>query len=175
MRTPPSLHLLPVALGLPALLAGCGAPLMRDLDGRPVPRPIAEAWGDGLWLVVDSTGPAPRVLVEVVRELPPEVDPLGLPTPRLRLGFNYLVPRRAALEVFGCHPLGQLARSPRHDADVVVTMNAPLRTCLAVVRAEFLLDEAAADWKEIAVLVGDHIPTLRWTRPPGGGAAVVRR
>jgi len=174
VRTPPSLRLLFMVLGVPALLDGCGGPLMRDLDGRPVPRPVAEAWGDGLWLVVDSTAPRPRVLLEIVRELLPEVDPHGLPIPRLRLGFNYVAPRRTAVEVIGCQPLGQLVRSPRHDADVV-TMNAPLRTCLAVVRAEFLLDEAVTDWKEIAVLVGNHISTLRWTHPPGGGAAVVRR
>lgn len=158
-----------------ASLAACGVPRMLDLDGRPIERPGLVAVGEGIWLVVDSSAPWPRAVLELYLEPP---DPWGrlAPLPPLELSLGparRLAPQRLASQPVACGPAvaAQPGEGPTRDRNTVLI---GFRSC-RLLRAEFRLARMPTVSDKASVAIGRRAARLRWKTRSDTAEAVAHR
>ena len=161
-------------LALAWLIAGCAVPTMHDLDGRPVAHPARVGYGEGFWLVVDTSASRERVLLEVLVETDRQASRPG----RVLLGLGtggILTPRAVRGEEPSCRHHRVTAENGRRSGDHEPPSPGVFMGpdwCLWVVRAEFALSRPLPD--TITVVVDFEHRRVAWARDEPAVLPIVR-
>ena len=151
-------------------LAGCGPPILVDVDGRPIKHPALIASADGGWIAVDTSCARIRAVLELRIETPDRhLRPSDLGFLTLRFGADRpLWPARFQREAPTCSPAGrEWLECLRIYDDTRECKRRGLpreEVCLHLVRAEFVLHRLPSPSDSAVLRIGESTARLRWRR-----------
>lgn len=158
-----------VVLGL--LLFGCAAPVMLDLDGRPITHPAQVAMIESGWLVIDSASEPPRATLELAFDAGEQPSDRGqAPNIALRLADGTrLSPARILVGPMVCtglDPRSQYCAARPSEGPVCRDPSTGInRRCFRALRAEVLLPHVPSADAQLTLDLGPRQVDVRWTRP----------